>query len=86
MKNIRTQACAVLLGATALAFVAMGASARIVCNEEGDCWHVQSDYEYRPEFRLTVHPDDWQWQDEHKYRWREHQGRGYWRGGEWSDF
>jgi hypothetical protein len=86
MKFFNTKACAVVIGAAAMAFVATGASARIVCNAEGDCWHVATDYDYHPEFKLTVHPDDWRWQDDHKYRWREHEGRGYWRGDKWSDF
>ena len=58
-----------------LALTATSASAAIVCNEEGDCWH-------------HVYGDDWKWADaDHdKYRWREHEGRGYWNKGVWIGF
>jgi len=36
------------------ALTATGASAAIVCNEDGDCWHVKQKYEYRPEFGVQV--------------------------------
>ncbi len=72
-------ACALAIGATA-------ASAEIVCNREGDCWHVKGRYEYRPEWGITVHPDSWRWAEREKYRWREHEGRGYWRNGVWIEF
>jgi hypothetical protein len=79
-------ALAGLIGAGGLALASNAASARIVCNQDGDCWHVRSDYEYRPEFKLTVHPDDWRWKENEKNRWREHEGRGYWRDGVWMQF
>ena len=74
------------IGAGALALASTGASARIICNTDGDCWHSPTNYEYRPEFRLTIHPDDWRWKANEKYRWREHEGRGYWHGDSWTDF
>jgi hypothetical protein len=72
-----------LIAASALALATTSASAAIVCNDEGDCWHVRGHVDYRPEFRLRVHPDDWKWGHTEHYRWREHEGRGYWRGGVW---
>jgi len=79
---------AVFGAACGLALTATAASAEIVCNEEGDCWHVEERYEYRPEFRLYVYPDDWKWEEHEntKYRWREHDGRGYWRNDIWVEF
>jgi hypothetical protein len=76
-----------LIAASGLALTATAASAAIVCNEEGDCWHVRDRYEFRPEWGLTVHPDEWRWSDHERrrYRWREHEGRGYWRGGRWIE-
>jgi hypothetical protein len=77
-----------LLGASfSLALTVTGASAAIVCNGEGDCWHVRDRYEYRPEWGLTVHPDEWRWgeHEHHRYRWREHEGSGYWHGGRWVE-
>jgi hypothetical protein len=72
-------------GAGALVLSATAASAEIVCNDDGDCWHVREHVEYRPEFRLRVHPDNWRWAESDHYRWREHAGRGYWREGVWVD-
>jgi hypothetical protein len=74
-----------IAAAGALALTAGAASAEIVCNDEGDCWHVRHRVEYRPEFRLHVHPNNWRWGDRDHYRWREHEGRGYWRNGIWLD-
>lgn len=74
----------------ALGFTASAATAEIVCNDEGECWHVKSKHEYKPEFGVRVYNDDWKWadNDSKKYRWREHdgEGRGYWKKGIWLDF
>lgn len=83
MKLVTTAA---LLGAGMLAFTATTASADIVCNDEGDCWHVKERHRYPPDVKLRVYPDTWKWRDsETHYRWREHPGHGYWRGGVWID-
>ena len=79
----------IVMGAvSALALTATAASAEIVCNREGDCWHVKMRHEYRPDFGVVIHPDSWRWaeHEHHKYRWREHEGRGYWRNGVWIEF
>jgi hypothetical protein len=86
MKTFGKMTFAALMGVSALTLIATSASARIVCNEDGDCWHVTTDYNYRPEFKLTVHPDDWKWKEGERHAWREHEGRGYWHGGVWRDF
>lgn len=77
-----------LIGVSAIAFTGTSALAEIVCNDDGDCWHVKTRHEYKPEFRLKVYGDDWKWRDEDhaKYRWREHEGRGYWNKGAWIEF
>ena len=67
----------------ALALAATGASASVVCNDEGDCWHSKGNVEYKPELKLHVHPDNWKFADKDNYKWREHEGRGYWKGGVW---
>jgi hypothetical protein len=79
---------AIVAGAGALALTSSVAAADIVCNDEGDCWHVRARHEYRPEFGLHIYPDDWRWRDAdaRSYRWREHEGRGYWRRGLWIGF
>jgi len=33
---------------------------------------------------VVIHEDDWKWKRHEKYRWREHEGRGYWRGSRWE--
>jgi hypothetical protein len=84
MKGIITAA----LGAVSVLVITAGsASADIVCNREGDCWHVREARHFRPEHGVIVHPDNWRWAEhEHgKYRWREHDGRGYWRDGVWIE-
>jgi hypothetical protein len=77
-----------LAAASVLALTATTASAEIVCNEEGDCWHVRERHVYRHEFGVKVYPDDWRWAETEskRYRWREHEGRGYWRNGIWIGF
>jgi hypothetical protein len=86
MKTFSKITFAALVGGCALAMTASSASARIVCNEDGDCWHAKTDYAYHPEFGLTVHPDDWKWKEGEKHAWREHEGKGYWKGGSWKEF
>jgi hypothetical protein len=75
-----------LVAACALAMTATSVSARIVCNEDGDCWHVHGDYDYALTLGLTIHPDDWKWKEGERHRWREHEGKGYWKGKDWKEF
>jgi len=75
-----------LLGAGAMLMTTLTASAKIVCNADGECWHVQTDYPYQPDFGLIIHPDDWTWKQGEHYTWKEHDGRGYWKGGKWTEF
>lgn len=75
---------AVVVAAGALAFSASAASAAIVCNDEGDCWHANRS-DFKPEFKLRVHPDNWKWGPSERFKWREHEGHGYWRGGKWVE-
>jgi len=86
MKTALKLSLLALIGAAPLALIANTASAAIVCNEAGDCWHVHRDYSYPPEAHIIIHPDNWRWHSGDHYVWREHQGRGYWHDGEWKDF
>jgi hypothetical protein len=75
------------LAVTSATAMAATASAEIVCSTtENVCWHVHRHYVYRPDFGVVVHPDSWRWADTDHYSWREHAGRGYWRGGVWVAF
>jgi Ni/Co efflux regulator RcnB len=75
--------------AAAITFAATAASAEVVCNRAGECWHVDRHYHYDRGVGVVVHPDDWyfhqHWDDKH--RWRDyHEGRGYYRDGIWIPF
>src|SRR5215469_9532609 len=41
---------------------------------KGECWHVKGRNEYKPEWGLEVHPDNWKWAANEKFKWREHEG------------
>lgn len=87
MRKLMLQgATAAIIAAAALAVTATTASAYVVCNGEGECWHAQEQYKYDPAFGVTIHPDTWKWGDGDHYRWHEHEGRGYWKGGVWVTF
>jgi hypothetical protein len=76
---------ALLAAAATLTLTAGAASAAIVCNDEGECWHVHGQPSYGPHLKLSIHPDNWKWGGHEKYKWREHAGHGYWRGGSWIE-
>ena len=39
--------------------------------------------EMRPWSKVVVHEDDWKWGPHEHFAFREHEGRGYWRGSRW---
>jgi len=86
MKKAPKFAAAAVLALSAVTMSAGAASAAVVCNGEGQCWHVHHPYNYRPEYGVVVHPDNWRWGPNDHYAWREHRGRGYWRNGAWVRF
>jgi len=75
--KFRILALGAIAGAAVLAATAAPASAYVACNRHGDCWHVTDRYDYRPAWGIRIHDDNWRWHGRH-YRWREHEGRGYW--------
>lgn len=86
MRHIARSVLVGAIGTAALAFSLSHASAAIVCTDDGDCWHTHADYDYPPRVGVVVHPDGWAWNEGDHYRWREHEGRGYWHGGDWVPF
>jgi len=86
MNTLRNFAFGALISMSTVTLISAGASAGIVCNQEGDCWHAQTEYQYQPAFGVTVHQNDWKWKENEKHAWREHEGRGYWKGGTWMIF
>jgi hypothetical protein len=43
-------------------------------------------FRYPPEARIIIHDDDWKWGPSEHFRFREHEGRGYWRGDRWENW
>jgi hypothetical protein len=74
---------AAAIGSVAVSFSALNAAAAIACVGPV-CWHSHEAYEYPATAGVVVHPDDWRWGPHEHYSWREHEGRGYWRGGRWT--
>src|SRR3974377_911098 len=85
MRSLRKTLLGTALGTGALALSAASASAAIICNGNV-CWHAHTAYEYPTESRVIIHPDDWRWGPGERFSWREHEGRGYWRGERWIEW
>jgi hypothetical protein len=81
-----TAAFAAIFGAGVLIVTAGTASARVVCNSEGDCWHTDAPAPRAPGITFSAHPDDWYfhqtWGSDRHFR-DYHDGRGYYKGGVW---
>jgi hypothetical protein len=92
MKKVLTGvAAAALLSFGVFTLAAGSASARVVCNDDGDCWHTDRAYHYGSDVHARYHPDNWyfhnDWDHDHDHHWRGHrEGRGYWRNGVWITF
>jgi hypothetical protein len=80
------------MGTGALVATTGAASARMVCNGDSDCWHVENRHNYRyPGTGYSRHNDDWyfhqHWNDDNREHYRNyHDGRGYYKGGVWLGF
>jgi len=90
-KALSTAAIATLMGAGAIVSTTEIASARVVCNAEGDCWHTDKAYHYRPDVKVEIHPDSWyfhqDWTNQKDRRYHEHHDdRGYYKNGVWITF
>jgi len=69
-------------GSACLALSALTASAGVACN--GDiCWHTHETITYPSESHVIVREDGWKPGPTVKFR--EHEGRGYWRGDSWVE-
>ena len=72
-----------VIGSAALALSGVSASALVACN--GDiCWHVKERYTYPSESKIIIREDGWK--PGPTVRFKEREGRGYWRGDTWVDF
>jgi hypothetical protein len=87
---VSAAAITLLVGTGALVVTPAPASARMICNDSGDCWHTESrsNYSY-PGHGYSRHNDDWYfhqtWNDQRHYR-EPHQDRGYYKSGVWIGF
>ena len=86
MKLFNAITFAALTGVSALALISTSASAGIVCNSDGDCWHTESKVG-APGARFDYHPDDWyfhqKWDGGDRHYRDYHEGRGYYKSGIW---
>jgi hypothetical protein len=80
MTSLRRSLIGAALGAGVLAASAASASAAIVCSGTV-CWHTHERYDYPPTAHVIIHGDDWRAGPGIVFH--EHEGRGYWRGGNW---
>lgn len=82
MNVVKNTLASLIVGAGILAASGLSASAAIVCTGSV-CWHTHEAYDYPPGARVTIHDDNWRWGPREHFTFREHEGRGYWRGDRW---
>jgi hypothetical protein len=88
-KALSAVALAAVVGVGVLASTAGSASAYVVCNAAGDCWHSDHRYQFGRNVGAVYHPDDWyfhrDWAHDNQHHWRDyHEGRGYYSNGVWT--
>jgi hypothetical protein len=83
MKSLTKVLLGTAAGAAILAISVINASAAIVCSNNV-CWHTHERYTYPPTAGVVIHEDDWL--PGPSITFREHEGRGYWRGDSWVEW
>jgi hypothetical protein len=88
---VSAAAVTLLMGTGALVATTAPASARIVCNGSGDCWHTDGNYRYGRDVGAQSHNDDWyfhqRWDGDNQRHYRDsREGRGYYKSGVWVTF
>jgi hypothetical protein len=83
--RLSTTLASATIGAALLAGSAVSASAAVACSGNV-CWHTHETYTYPPESKVIIHEDNWRWGPNERYTFREHDGRGYWRGDRWTEW
>jgi hypothetical protein len=94
LKKALLAVSAVVLATVGVLAVVPAASARVVCNSYGDCWHTDTRYNYNKYDRdqhAQYHSDDWyfhqNWNGDSQRHYRDHHdGRGYYKNGIWLTF
>jgi hypothetical protein len=74
---------AAVMGAGIAAFSASSALAYVACSGN-TCWHVKERYKYPARSKVIIHEDNWT--PSAGVTFKEHEGRGYWRGGVWTSW
>jgi hypothetical protein len=82
MRQVSKILTGVAIGAGMLAASMVSASAEIAC-QGSVCWHVRDHFDYPHSARIVIHDDNWHWGPRERFVFREHEGRGYWRGRRW---
>jgi hypothetical protein len=83
MRLINKALLGVALSAGVLAFSVMNVSAAVVCTGNV-CWHAKEKYDYPRDSGVVIHEDTWK--AEPGITFREHEGRGYWKGERWTEW
>lgn len=73
------------LTAGSIGLFGASANAAIVCSGNV-CWHTHDTYDYPRDARVVIHDDNWHWGPHEHFAFREHEGRGYWRGDSWTSW
>jgi hypothetical protein len=81
--SLRQAILGVAMGVSVLAVSTLNASAAIVCTG-AVCWHSHETYQYPPAAGVIVHEDTWKAGP--GITFREHSGRGYWKGDAWESW
>jgi hypothetical protein len=68
------------IGASTLGLTSIASFTAVVCNEDGECWHSGDP----AGAGVVIHENNWT--PGERFRFREHEGRGYWRGGNWVEW
>ena len=85
MKLVSKSLAGTAIAAGFLALSTLSASAAIVCSGNV-CWHSHERLTYPPDAKVIIHDDDWRWGPSERFTFREHEGRGYWRGDNWVEW
>jgi hypothetical protein len=88
---VSAAAMTLFMGTSALVVTTAPASARMVCNNSGDCWHTDHQYKYDQSVGARYHNDDWyfhqRWNGDNQHHYRDaNDGRGYYKSGVWIGF
>lgn len=88
---VARSALALTLATGTLLATIPSASAYVVCNRFGDCWHTRHHYRFPMRLRVRFYSDSWHhdhdWDHDRYRHWRgDRNDRGYWRNGVWINF